>query len=63
MIKNEKKKHRVESRWYPTQGTKGSRQVSEMGVLVPVKIQNWRSRSRSRGSKGNSDGWLAWPNA
>ena len=37
---------------------KGLAQVHETGVLVPVKLQNWRSRSR--GTEGNSDNWFLW---
>jgi hypothetical protein len=35
-------------------------QIHEMRILFPVKVQNWRCRSRSQSSKGNSDDRLAW---
>ena len=42
----------------PSQSSKCMAQVHKLRVLIPVKIWDWRGRSR--GPKGNGDGWSAW---
>jgi hypothetical protein len=48
--------------WYPSQSTQGLTQIDKSGVLIPVKLQNWRNRCRSRScsSRRNSDDRFAW---
>ena len=48
----------------PSQCLKGPTQVGKARVLIPVKFQDWRCRSRgrdrSRFPEGNSDNWYVW---
>ena len=44
--------------WCPSQSTESPRQVSQLGVLIPVKLQDWRCRCSY--SRGKSDCGFAW---